>query len=418
MEKIIRLSVVFLFFSFVSKTLSVYEFGVFTLAQTIATLLTGVTIFGMDNVLLKEFSISNNTNEILSSALLFRLSASVIIIFLFGIALLFILYPLEYKMVFLIAGMCIFFQLQTAYYSYFQAHSKSHIVTKTSLAALVVSSLVKVVFIYKKLGLIYYTFSFLLDYVFSFLFIYIYARKEKLIFRFKFFKIDLLKNLVKQSLPIFISTLIVMIYTRIDQLMITKMLGVEDVAIFNVAVRISDAYMFIPIAIASSFFPMVSKKNDAYTIKQYFYITHLFTVISALIVIVLTPLVIYYFFGPRYTGSIQVSYMIIVANVISSLGMVSTNILILRNASYLRIYRAIGGLVINVILNIILIPKLGINGAAISSLLSQIVAAWLSNYFSHKSRDCFYIQSMSILTFGIPCIKEIISSYKTNKFKD
>lgn len=44
-----------------------------------------------------------------------------------------------------------------------------------------------------------------------------------------------------------------MIYTRIDQFMIASMLGVEDVAKFSVAVRISDAYMFIPMAISVSF---------------------------------------------------------------------------------------------------------------------------------------------------------------------
>ncbi|HEC0550692.1 TPA: oligosaccharide flippase family protein, partial [Klebsiella pneumoniae] len=136
-----------------------------------------------------------------------------------------------------------------------------------------------------------------------------------LILRFKFFDKKELRTLLAQAVPIFISTLIVMIYTRIDQFMVVKFLGVEQVALFNVAIRISDAYMFIPIAIAASFFPMVSKDATNKSIKQYFYITHLFTVLSAMFILVLTPIVISVFFGERYSGSIQVVYIIVIANV-------------------------------------------------------------------------------------------------------
>lgn len=62
-------------------------------------------------------------------------------------------------------------------------------------------------------------------------------------------------------------------------------------------------------------------------------------------------------------------YIIVIANVISALGMVSSNILIIRKVSYLRVYRAMYGLVINIGLNYIFIPKFGILGAAYSSLL-------------------------------------------------
>ncbi len=411
-EKVIRLSVVFLFFSFVSKKLSLYEFGIFTLAQTFATLLTGIVAFGFDNVLIKEFSTTKASNSIFSSAMIFRGAGAFLCVLIFALVILNLDYPYKYKYVFILASFSAFFQLQTIYYSYFQAVSKSFIITKTSIYALMVSSVFKIAFLYYDLGLVYYTISFLLDYVFSFLFIYIVSRREALILRFKFFDKKELRTLLAQAVPIFISTLIVMIYTRIDQFMVVKFLGVEQVALFNVAIRISDAYMFIPIAIAASFFPMVSKDATNKSIKQYFYITHLFTVLSAMFILVLTPIVISVFFGERYSGSIQVVYIIVIANVISALGMVSSNILIIRKVSYLRVYRAMYGLVINIGLNYIFIPKFGILGAAYSSLFSQIIAAWVSNYFSAKTRDCFYLQTMAIFTFGIPCIKDIILAFK------
>ncbi|MCV9878014.1 flippase [Brenneria izbisi] len=411
-EKIIRLSVVFLFFSLVSQKLTIYDFGMFSLSQTIMSLLIGVVSFGFDNVLIKEFSISKKTNEIFSTSIFFRFALSLLVISGFSVFLIYSEYQAIYKYVFIISSLSIIFQVQTIYYSYYQAISKSSVITKTSIIALLISSIIKISFIYYELGIFYYALSFFLDYLFSFLLIYIVSKKEGILLKIKFFDILILKNLLKQSFPIFISTLIVMIYTRIDQFMIAKMLGVEEVAKFNVAVRISDAYMFIPMAIAASFFPMVANNCDKKNIQQYFHVTHFFTFFSGAFVVCLTPWMISYFFGERYYDAIHVIYIIVIANVISSLGTVSSNILIIRNIAYLRVYRALYGLGINVILNIIFIPKYGIIGAAYSSLISQIVAAWISNLFSKKTRDCFYFQFFSIVTFGMPCLKGVFKTMK------
>lgn len=411
-EKLIRLTVVFCLFSYISQRLSVYDFGVFSLAQTITSLMIGIVAFGLDNILIKEFSVSEKVNEVFTTAFIFRMTLSLMAVSIYFLYITFTNYKYLYKAVFIISSFSVFFQVQTIFYSYYQAISKSQVITKTSIIALIFSSLIKLVIIYFNLGVVYYTLSFCLDYMCSFLLIYLVSRKGGLVLKLKFFNKKMLKSLVKQASPILISTLIVMIYTRIDQFMIAKMMGMEEVARFNVAVRISDAYMFIPLAISASFFPMISQDSSAGNIKKYFHVTHLFTVISGLLVIMLTPFIINVFFGVRYAESIPVIYVIVIANIISSIGSVSTNILIIRGISYLRIYRAIYGLVINVALNFILIPRYGMMGAAYASLISQLVAAWISNSFSKKTRDCFYYQSWTLLTFGIPAIKDIIGAIR------
>ncbi|MBM7343813.1 flippase [Pantoea coffeiphila] len=415
LEKVIRLSVVFLFFSLVSQKLSVYDFGIFSLSQTVVTLIIGIVAFGFDNVLIKDFSSSQRINEYFSTAMIFRLAISIFAISLFCLVMIFMSYGFIYKLVFMASSLSIIFQTQTIYYSYYQAVSKSIVITKTSIAALVISSIIKLAIIYYELGIVYYALSFSLDYLFSFLFIYFVSKKNGLLLKVSLFEFNVLKKLINQSYPVLVSTIIVMIYTRIDQFMIAKYLSIEDVAKFSVAVRISDAYMFIPMAIAASFFPMVSKDPSSSSIQKYFNITHLVTVVSALMVIVMLPLVIGTFFGVRYHESIQVANIIVIANVISALGFVSSNILIIRNISYLRIYRAIYGLIINIALNIILIPKFGIIGAAYSSLFSQIIAAWIANSFSPKTRDCFVFQFKTLVTFGLPSIKQIYKELRLDK---
>ncbi|MGU8197064.1 polysaccharide biosynthesis C-terminal domain-containing protein [Escherichia coli] len=53
------------------------------------------------------------------------------------------------------------------------------------------------------------------------------------------------------------------------------------------------------------------------------------------------------------------------------MGAASTNYLVVINLTYMRLIRAIAGLIVNFILNIILIPRIGIVGAAYASLFSQ-----------------------------------------------
>ena len=409
-EKLVRLSVIFCFFSFVSQKLSVYDFGIFSLSQTITTLIIGVVAFGLDNVLIKEFSSSEKINKIFATAIFFRLALSLLAVILLILFFSLSEYEFIYKLVFVASSLSIIFQTQTIYYSYYQAVSKSVIITKTSLFALMISSAIKILLLYFNAGMVFYALSFSLDYLLSFLCIYYISHKYErcLNFGFNNFDLRLLKELIRQSLPILISTIIIMIYTRIDQFMIARYLGIEQVAIFSVAVRISDAYMFIPMAISASFLPMVSKEPTKENIQKYFDLTHFFTIASAIFVIALVPVVVNLFFGERYVSSIHTVYIIVIANVVSALGAVSSNVLIVRDLSYLRIYRAVYGLVINVLLNIYMIPNYGIIGAAYSSLLSQIIAAWLANFLSINTRDLFFWQSRSIFTFGILTMKGVL----------
>ncbi|EIM9300179.1 flippase, partial [Escherichia coli] len=60
-------------------------------------------------------------------------------------------------------------------------------------------------------------------------------------------------------------------------------------------------------------------------------------------------------------------------------------------------------------LNILLIPKYGIIGAAYASFVSQIFATWLSNSLNRKTFECFRIQSMTVLTLGLTGLRQLFT---------
>ena len=76
---------------------------------------------------------------------------------------------------------------------------------------------------------------------------------------------------------------------------------------------------------------------------------------------------------------------------------------ITENFQILYFWRVASGLSINILLNLLLIPKYGIQGAAFAILISQIVAAYLFDFFNHKTRKVFYMKTKSLFF----CIGEL-----------
>ena len=69
--------------------------------------------------------------------------------------------------------------------------------------------------------------------------------------------VEFAKGLFRDGWPLILSGLAVMIYTRIVQVMIRDMIGDKEVGIYSAAVKISEAWYFIPTIITMSVFPSI-----------------------------------------------------------------------------------------------------------------------------------------------------------------
>lgn len=88
------------------------------------------------------------------------------------------------------------------------------------------------------------------------------------------------------------------------------------------------------------------------------------------------------------------------AEVFVSLGLANGKWFVAEDLLKLSFWKTFYGMIINVILNIILIPKYGIHGAAWATLFSYFVAAYLSSLFWKKTRVQFVNLSRSLLFIG------------------
>jgi PST family polysaccharide transporter len=136
------------------------------------------------------------------------------------------------------------------------------------------------------------------------------------------------------------------------------------------------------------------------------------SIATALVLYLCSGFLIEKLYGNQYTRSVQSLMILVWANPFVFWGVARTKWAIAENAQMLTMIYIILGAVLNVILNIILIPKYSIEGAAVATIISQAVAAVFSNLLSSKSRYLFFLQMKSL---NFLWIKKVIAPFIVKK---
>ena len=212
--------------------------------------------------------------------------------------------------------------------------------------------------------------------------------------------------LLKAGWPLMLSSIAVMIYMKIDQIMIGQMLGNDAVGIYSAAVRISEIWYFIATAVAASVLPAIleAKKNNEAQYRQR--LQALFDLMTWIAIIVALPVTFFatplvtMLFGAEYSEAGGVLAIHVWATVFVFLGVAGGNWFLAENQQLISLQRTALGAVVNVLLNILLIPMMGVMGAAWATLISYAVAAMLSDATQHATRDMFMmkIRSLNLLS--------------------
>lgn len=210
------------------------------------------------------------------------------------------------------------------------------------------------------------------------------------------------KKLFSNSWPLMLSGITIWIYMKIDQIMLGQMLGNEAVGIYSAATRISEVWYFIPSTIVASVFPTVvaTKKhseNSYQTQLQNLYC--LMTILSLSVAIPMTflaKLLILVMYGEAYIEAGEILSIHIWTSIFVFLGVASSSWFIAEGKQMLSLQRTTVGGLVNIALNLVLIPKFGAIGAAYATVISQAVASLLYDALQKATRDMFWMKMRSI----------------------
>ncbi|MBD3842303.1 MAG: flippase, partial [Campylobacterales bacterium] len=224
---------------------------------------------------------------------------------------------------------------------------------------------------------------------------------------YKDFDLSIAKQLLNDSWPLIFSAVFAMIYLRIDQVMIKEMLGVEEVGIYAAAVKLSEAFYFIPTLLTASLFPAIlNAKNKCKTL----YITRLQNLYSLLIWLSITAAFIMTFvgqtivnvlFGEAYYAAGEILIVHIWASIFISISAGFGRYLMAENLTIINMYRVVFGALINIFLNYVLIPIYGGLGAAYATLISLFLVNYIFDIFNKR----LWMQlKMKLVAFYYPFI--------------
>ena len=210
------------------------------------------------------------------------------------------------------------------------------------------------------------------------------------------------KALLKDSWPLFISVIAVTFYHRIDQVMLGQMDSQEAVGIYSAALRVSEVWYFIPMAITASVFPALlqtKKRSEELYNARLQKLYDVMVIVSLSVALPMTFLampVVSLLYGEAYEGSGPVLALHIWASVFVFLGVVNSQWFIAENRQILGLYWTVMGAVVNVGLNLFLIPLYGANGAAAASIISYGVAAFFADLLLRETRHLFTMKLSSL----------------------
>tara|TARA_B100000795_G_scaffold174491_1_gene131738 strand:- start:135 stop:716 length:582 start_codon:yes stop_codon:yes gene_type:complete len=188
-----------------------------------------------------------------------------------------------------------------------------------------------------------------------------------------------------------------------DKLMLGNMMGSEEVGIYFTAFKLS---MFASIAlmainsIASPKFAELYGKKDFDGLKK---VAHQS---SKMIFLATLPLVLLFFsfpefllglFGEEFKVGVKAFVFLSFGKLISSFSGSAGNILQMTGKQVIFMNVLFVGAIVNVILNFFLIPKFGINGAALASMISLSMWNLIMVYFVKRE--------LGLYTFYIPFLK-------------
>ena len=210
------------------------------------------------------------------------------------------------------------------------------------------------------------------------------------------------KRLLADSWPLMLSGIAVVVYMKIDQIMLGQMVGDEAVGIYSAAVRISEVWYFIPMAIVASVFPAILQAKQRSEEEYYRRLQQLYDLMVWLSIAIALPMtflstpIVVLLFGEAYADSGSVLAIHIWAAVFVFLGVASGKWFLAENRQVLSLQRTVLGAVANVALNLWLIPLYGAIGAALATVASQALAAWLFDLMQPSTRSMFVMKLNSM----------------------
>lgn len=360
---------------------------------------------GLDHLMIREFSKDPELKDVyLGTTTLLKLIGGIIAIGLILCLSLLIKADNKSNLYVIIYSITLFFQGFSMVSVYFESQFKSYYIVLVELGQTFLLVLLKIWVIFYHKSLVWFIVIQSSEWLLiSTGLLFIYFRKYKDFFKWKI-DIRVAQKLLAQSWPFILSGASILIYQRLDQVMLKFMTSPEKVGYYAVAMRITSISSIFPLYFMRSITPILVKlkqqSEDDYKQKQQLIMDLVIWggIIFTGIAIIFVPFIVKIAFGESYLPSIPVLRILIINVFFYSIAVTTANTLLIESMQKYDLIRHIAGAVINIILNFMLIPLFQEQGAAWSSVIARAFAAIFINIFIFDLHILFNMQKRSIIS--------------------
>jgi PST family polysaccharide transporter len=418
-DKMVRMGIGLLVGVWLARYLGPEQFGILNYATAFFALFSAVATLGLDEIVVRDIvRATDPDNEILGTSFVLKFVGGFAAFALAVVAVLFIrpTDALTQTLVMVIAFGSVFQAFDVIDF-WFQSQVQSKYVVYAKNAAFLLISLVKAVMIMTKASLVSFAWAGVAEIVVGSIGLVVVYRSNGYVLSAWRSSFRLAKKLLHASWPLIFSGIIVMIYIRIDQVMIGEMIGNGGVGVYSAAVRLTEVWYVFPTAICSSLFPLIvnAKKTDEalyYRHLQKLYVLMFWlSLVVAIFISIYAGRLVTFIFGKQYIGATMALSINCWAGIFIFSGLVSNLWYLIENLSHYALYRHLLGALVNVSLNLVLIPRYGINGAAIATLITQFVTSYLFDALNRRTRGLFIIKTRTFLLF-LPITVKLAIEYR------
>jgi O-antigen/teichoic acid export membrane protein len=391
----------------VARYLGPRQFGLLNFALAIYSLFNIVSNLGMDSLVVRDVVLDqSNEHEVLGTAFVLKAAASVVT----AITATFVEWLMEphngilIAIVALMSFASISQALDVVDY-FFQAKVRSRYTVVPRTIVFVAASVARLVAVYLHMSLLAFAWIAALEVLFSEIGLgFSYLCYRRTLPRWNW-HLPRAKSLLSESWPLLISSIMIVLYMRTDQLLLGKLSTMSTVGVYSVAVRLSEIWYAIPIIVTGTVMPRLLQTRDLDSAKYQsrlliFYesmiLASLFVVAGTLLA---GPFVIKLLYGQQFAPASKILSIHIWTGVFVAVGCIGGQQYVHEKITISSVQRTALGAVVNVVLNFLWIPHWGGMGSAMATLVAQSIGSYFGDAFDYRTRHIFRMKTRAYLQF-------------------
>lgn len=392
-ERVYQMAISFVVGILTARYLGPANYGLINYASAFVLFALPICSLGLEGILIKQFvNDPNDAGRDIGTSIIMRFTISIISTMVI-VLLVKVLNPRD-QVVLLVAflqALSLLFRSFEVIEFWYQAKLQSKYTSLAKTAGYTVMSLFRVMLLVKEASVEWFAMAISVDvFVIAALYLLIYRRGGGPKLEFNFARG---KNLLSQSRHFILSGFFAVVYMQMDNILIQQFKTTEDVGLYSAAYTIATIWFFIPLAIMNSARPLIMKaktQNESQymrRLKQLYAVVFWLGIAVAMVMTFFADFLISTLYGTAFRGATTTLKIMVWFGAFAQL-VSARNIWIISEQKQRFISRfALMGVIVNLSMNLILIPKMGIEGSAITTLTTHLVVSLLAPLLYRDTRQ-------------------------------